>query len=106
MDSKRHKSMAYVTALSDYDRKNARRRMRENALIVDWVRSSLRQRAVSFRTALERAVIAIPSPMAVDVERALTQLRQQIAANCGVAAQIPPQAAISVQAAGAPAVSK
>jgi hypothetical protein len=103
MDGKRHASLAHVTALTEYERKNALRRMRENGLIIDWVRWSLRQRAVSFRTALERVVIAIPSPTAVEAERALTQLRQLIALNCAMPAAV----AVSGQATGpAPAVSK
>jgi hypothetical protein len=103
MDGKRHASLAHVTALTEYERKNALRRMRENGLIIDWVRWSLRQRAVSFRTALERVVIAIPSPTAVEAERALTQLRQLIALNCAMPAAV----AVPGQAAGpAPAVSK
>ena len=99
MDRKRHAAMGYVTALNEYERKNALRRMRENGLIIDWVRWSLKQRAVSFRTALERVVIAIPSPTAVDAERALTQLNQLIAMNCA----LPAAAAAAVEKAGAPA---
>jgi hypothetical protein len=87
MDGKRHASLAHVTALTPYERKNALRRMRENGLIIDWVRWSLKGRAVSFRTALERVVIAIPSPTAVEAERVLTQLRQLIALNCALPAQ-------------------
>jgi hypothetical protein len=103
MDGKRHASLAHVTALTEYERKNALRRMRENGLIIDWVRWSLKQRAVSFRTALERMVIAIPSPTAVEAERALTQLRQLIALNCAM----PVAVAVPGQAAGpAPPVSK
>jgi hypothetical protein len=107
MDRKRHKSLAHVTALSEYERKNALRRMRENALIIRWVQSSLQERAVSFRTALERLVIAIPMPTAIEAERTLTQLRQQIAAACAGPAQISARAAISEQAARrSPATSK
>jgi hypothetical protein len=92
MDRKRHKSLAYVAALTEDERKNALRRMRENGLIIRWVQTSLKQRAASFRYALERVVIATPSPIAVEAERALAQLNQRIAANCAPA-QISPQAA-------------
>jgi hypothetical protein len=103
IDRKRRRSLAYVAALTEYEHKNAVRRMRENALIIDWVRWSLNQRAVSFRTALERMVIAIPSPVAVDAERTLTQLRQLIAANCVL---VPAQAAKVPAVAPAPELSK
>jgi hypothetical protein len=105
IDRKRHKSMAYVGGLTEYERKNALRRIKENTLIVDWVRWSLHQRAVSFRTALERVVIAIPSSTAVEAERALTQLRQQIAVACGASAHVHSRAVVSELTPG-PAVSK
>ena len=51
----------------------------ENALIVSMVRAHLDRRVISYRIALERLVIMTPSPQAVDAERALNQLRGQIA---------------------------
>jgi hypothetical protein len=105
MDRKRHKSLAHVAALTADERKNALRRMRENALIIRWVQQSLKARAASFRYALERLVIATPSPMAVEAERTLNQLHQHIAVNC---ASAPVQAArVPAQTiAPAPEVSK
>jgi hypothetical protein len=79
MDAKRHKSLAYISGLSEAERKNAKRRIAENALIVAWVHRSLHERASAYRHVLERAVVETPSPMAVEAERALTLLRQQIA---------------------------
>jgi len=104
MDRKRHKSMAYVVALSEDERINAVQRMRENASVIRWVQRSLRQRADSFRFTLERLVIATPSPDAVEAERSLTQLRQRISANCaGLAPQIPARVAVNPgSAAGIP----
>lgn len=79
MDSKRNRSLAYVSAPSRYERENARRRMKENALVIAWVHRSLRERADAYQYALERIVIETPSEMAVEAERALTLLRQHTA---------------------------
>jgi hypothetical protein len=79
MESKRHKSLAYISDLSEAERKNAQRRIAENALIIAWVHRSLHERAAAYRHVLERAVVETPSPMAVETEHALTLLRQQIA---------------------------
>ena len=79
IDQKRRRSLAYVSALSPDERKNALRRINENAAIVAWVRESLARRVASYRYALERLVIATPSAQAVDVERAINQLQAAIA---------------------------
>lgn len=80
MDSKRDRAMAYVSNLSAEERTNTVQRMRENAAIVQWVQGSLNERVASYQIALERLVIAAPSPLAVEAERQLTLLRQRIAA--------------------------
>jgi hypothetical protein len=79
IDQKRRKGLAVVSALSPAERKNAERRMIENASIVSLVRARLAQRVSSYRFAIERLVIMTPSPQAADVERALNQLQAQIA---------------------------
>jgi hypothetical protein len=79
MDSKRHKSLAYLPGLSEAERKHAQRRIAENALIVAAVHRSLKERASEYRHVLERVAVETPSPMAVGAERALTLLRHQIA---------------------------
>ena len=79
IDGKRRKSLAYVSALSESERVNALRRIEENARIVAMVRASLAERASSYRFALERLVISTPSQQAVEAERALNQLKAQIA---------------------------
>jgi hypothetical protein len=78
MDGKRQQSLAYIPDINAEELGSARARMAENYLIVDWVHRSLNARAGGYRYALERLVIAYPSPMAVDAERALNLLRQQI----------------------------
>lgn len=75
MDQKRQKSLAYVSALPPKELQNAQRRMRENQSIIALVHAKLVQRAASYHYALERLVIAAPSPLAVDVERAVTQMQ-------------------------------
>lgn len=78
IDQKRQKSMALVSAISPAERKNAERRMRENAAIVALTREKLAQRESSYRFAIERLVIATPSTQAVDVERAINRLQAMI----------------------------
>jgi hypothetical protein len=78
LDRKRDQSLAYVTTVAAYEVVNAQRRIAENALIVDWVRWCLTERAAAYRFALERLVIALPSPAAVEAERALGELEQRI----------------------------
>jgi hypothetical protein len=78
MDLKRAKSLAYVSKVSAKDRSNAVRRMAENKAIMRWVQESLHERAASYQIALERLVIAAPSPNAIEAERSLTLLRQHI----------------------------
>ena len=75
VDAKRRKSLAVISAMSPYERANALRRNRENALIVNWVRDSISQRIGSYRFALERLVIMTPSSEAAQVELTLNQLK-------------------------------
>ena len=78
MDRKREKSLAYVTNLTAEERDNTLQRIAENRNIVRWVQELLQERAESYRIALERMVIAAPSPVAVEAERALSLLQQRI----------------------------
>jgi len=80
MDRKREKSMAYVSDLSGEEYANTVNRIRENGGIIRWVQGSLHERAASYRFALERLVIAAPSPLAVEAERSLMLLHQRISA--------------------------
>ncbi len=80
LDKKRDRSLAYVSELSREERDNTVTRMRENESIVRWVNESVRERVESYRVALERLVIAAPSQMAVEAERALALLQQRATA--------------------------
>jgi nitrate reductase assembly molybdenum cofactor insertion protein NarJ len=78
MDRKREKALAYVSNLTAEERDNTLQRIAENRNIVRWVQGSLHERTEPYRVALERMVIAAPSPVAVEAERSLTLLQQRI----------------------------
>lgn len=80
MDNKREKSLGQVAKVTDNDRANALRRISENAMIFDWVCWSLNGRASAYRGALERLVVATPSPLAVEADRAVAELEKRVAA--------------------------
>jgi hypothetical protein len=94
IDIRREKSLAHVTAIPEGADANARARIAENALIVAWVQQSLADRAESYRLALERLVVATPTPMAVEVERSIMLMRQKIAQYQIVAVPVIPRAPI------------
>jgi hypothetical protein len=85
LDRIREKSLGYVGAVPPEGGANAQARIAENTLIVAWVQQSLADRAASYQAALERLLVATPSPMAVEVERSLTLMRQRLAMNQVVA---------------------
>jgi hypothetical protein len=80
MDRRRERSLAYVSALTREERDNTIQRMRENDGVIRWTQASLRERVASYQLALERLVIAAPSPMAVETERTLMLFQQKLAA--------------------------
>lgn len=100
LDLKRERSLVYVSELSDWETGNALGRVRENRLVTAWVHRALHWRLDSYRYALERFVISVPSPLAVEAERALKQLQVIVLqadphlARCAGAefAALPPQA--------------
>jgi hypothetical protein len=78
LDRKRAKAIPYVSGLTEEERHNTLQRIEENRNVLLWVQGSLQERAVSYKIALDRMVIAAPSPVAVEAERALTLLQQSI----------------------------
>lgn len=70
-DLKRERSLVYVGQLSEWEVANAFGRIRENRIITAWVQRALHWRLASYRYALERLVISVPSGLAVEAERAL-----------------------------------
>ena len=79
MDSKRQKSLAYVGELSGDEIANALGRIYENKLVTAWVHRALHWRLASYRYALERLVISVPSQLAVETERALKRFEAIVA---------------------------
>jgi hypothetical protein len=75
LDLKRERSLAYVGELSEGEIANAFGRIQENRLVTHWVHRALHGRLASYRYALERLVVAVPSPLAVEAERALTRFQ-------------------------------
>lgn len=106
LDSKRALSFAYVTEMTPTEHGNAVARIAENQLVVAWVQGSLVERSLAYCSALQRLVIATPSPMAVEVERSLTLLNTRIAENKVIASPHfgPPLVACGETVAVAPAV--
>lgn len=85
VDHRRAETLGHVgsrAAPRDQETSNALRRINENTAVVDWVCRSLKQRATSYRYALDRLVIRTPSAKAADVEVALVLLGTRIGGYC------------------------
>lgn len=87
LDGKRRQSMSFVSQLSPRERDDANARIKENFLIVEWVRQCLHRRVASYRWALERLIIHAPDGMAAEADRLIAQLAARIG-GAGVAAPI------------------
>ncbi len=81
LDRRREASMRYASSVSPADQSNARARIGENSLTIAWVQHALVERYAAYRYALEHLAVAEPQPEAAEADQALTQLRQQIAAE-------------------------
>jgi len=106
LDLKRERSLGYVGELAEWEVANAYGRIRENRMVTAWVHRALHWRLASYRYALERLVIAVPSGRAVEAERALARFQatllqaDPLLARCsGVEFAVP-------VVAGAPVVTK
>ena len=77
MDSKRNQGRAIVSSLSPREDADATARMAENALVIKWVQHCLKQRAASYRWALERLVLQAPDPMVAEADRLIAVLESQ-----------------------------
>jgi hypothetical protein len=85
VDRRRADSLRYVAAssgLSKAEANNAISRNNENTAIVEWVCRSLKERATSYRYALQRLVISTPSSNALEAERSLTLLQSRTDGYC------------------------
>ncbi|MGH6770509.1 MAG: hypothetical protein ACRECO_15965 [Xanthobacteraceae bacterium] len=83
MDGKRAKSLVHISVVSDGERLDAHLRNVENKAIVAWVCRALKQRTVSYRFALERLVIAVPSRAAAEADRTIGLLHRNLGQYCG-----------------------
>ena len=79
MDSKRNQGRAVVSGLSPRENDDAIARMAENAMVIKWVQHCLKQRASSYRWALERLVLQAPDPMVADADRLIALLEVEAA---------------------------
>lgn len=78
LDGKRGQSLNFVSQLAPQERDDAIARMKENALIVEWVQQCLHQRVSSYRWALERLIIHAPDGQAAEADRLIAQLAARI----------------------------
>src|ERR1043165_63516 len=78
LDLKRERALASVGEVADWEVRNTFGRIRENRLVAGWVHRALHWRLASYRYALERLVIAVPSGRAVETERALARFEAVI----------------------------
>jgi hypothetical protein len=79
MDSKRNQGRTIVSRLTPRENDDAKARMAENAMVIKWVQHCLKQRASSYRWALERLVLQAPDPMVADADRLIVLLESQAA---------------------------
>ncbi len=84
MDRRRKESLAHVSNLNPREHGNAIARNKENAAIIAWVCAALKQRTMSYRYALERLVVAVPSAGAAEADRAIGLLATRRDQYCGV----------------------
>jgi len=79
MDAKRNQGRTIISEISPRENDDARARMSENAMVIKWVQHCLKQRAASYRWALERLVIQAPDPMVADADRLIVLLETEAA---------------------------
>lgn len=81
MDRVRRNSFDYIQSMSAPERDQAIARINENAKLIEDVRSALAQRIEIYRHAMEHLLVAQPSPIAVEAERALKSLMEKAASS-------------------------
>jgi hypothetical protein len=79
MDAKRNQGRTIISEISPRENADAMARMAENAMVIKWVQHCLKQRAASYRWALERLVIQAPDPMVADADRLIVLLETEAA---------------------------
>jgi len=94
MDTRRAQSLAHVQGFTEYEINNALARNNENRTLIEGVELTLNDRAWSYRYAVERLVVAVPSPLAVQAERAAARYAVQVASIAPYLAKCIPPVAI------------
>lgn len=78
LDRKRSKSLKFVSGLTEAELANTRARIEGNIAVITMVHDALGERVRGYRYALERLAIALPSPMAAEVDRLWNQLARRV----------------------------
>jgi len=106
MDVRRARSLTFVQGFTEYEINNALARNDENRTIIEGVELTLGDRVWSYRYAVNRLVIAVPSPLAVQAERAAERYAVQVAAMVPYLAKCIPPVAVVERGPPAPVISK
>lgn len=107
LDQKRLRSLAYVSEVDAREIENTYGRVRENRMVTAWVQDSLHDRLRSYRYALERLVIKVPSTLAVAAEQSLKRFEAQVLAADAPLAKCSGGGLVALQAGiGKPLVTK
>jgi hypothetical protein len=106
MDARRARSLAHVQAFTEYEINNALARNNENRILIEGVELTLDSRVWSYRYAVNRLVVAVPSPLAVQAERAVERYAVQVAAIAPYLAKCIPPVAVVERGPPAPVISK
>jgi hypothetical protein len=105
MDGRRARSLAYVQGFTEYEINNALARNNENRVLIEGVEAVLADRVWSYRYAVNRLVVAVPSPLAVQAERAVERYAVQVSAIAPYLAKCIPAVAV-VERGAPPVISK
>jgi hypothetical protein len=89
LDGKRLRSIRYLSVISPAELAAVDQRVAENHGVFAAARAAALDRAASYRFAMERLVIAQPSPMAVEAERTLRDLERRLAGVVPIVARAP-----------------
>ena len=106
MDARRARSLAHVQGFTEYEINNALARNNEDRILIEGVELTLDSRVWSYRYALNRLVVAVPSPLAVQAERAVERYAVQVAAIAPYLAKCIPPVAVVERGPPAPVISK
>jgi hypothetical protein len=106
MDARRAQSLAHVQGFTEYEINNALARNNENRALIEGAELVLNDRVWSYRYAVNRLVVAVPSPLAVQAERAVERYAVQVAAIVPYLAKCIPPVAVVERGPPAPVISK